>query len=151
MVLSRSWQIGAVCYDREHRQRMIGTVWPGLNWTAFRYFLDPLFNQHTKHVFSECTLKMAYTKCQPFCSGHDVIKWKHFPRYWSSVREIHRSPRDPPPPPPQRPALMFSLIWAWMNGWANNRDAGNLRCHRAHCEITVMINACAAAWVSLCS
>ena len=31
MVLSRSWQIGAVCYDREHRQRMIGTVWPGLN------------------------------------------------------------------------------------------------------------------------
>ena len=27
--LSRSWQIGTVCYDREHRQRMIGTVWPG--------------------------------------------------------------------------------------------------------------------------
>ena len=22
----------------------------------------------------------------------DVIKWKHFPRYWPFVREIHRSP-----------------------------------------------------------
>ena len=24
----------------------------------------------------------------------DVIKWKHFPRYWSCVRGIHRSPGD---------------------------------------------------------
>ena len=25
--------------------------------------------------------------------GHDdVIKWKHFPRYWPFVRGIHRSP-----------------------------------------------------------
>ena len=26
----------------------------------------------------------------------DVIKWKHFPRYWSFVRGIHRSPVDSP-------------------------------------------------------
>ena len=26
----------------------------------------------------------------------DVIKWKHFPCYWSSVRGIHRSPVNPP-------------------------------------------------------
>ena len=24
----------------------------------------------------------------------DVIKWKHFPRYWPFVRGIHRSPVD---------------------------------------------------------
>ena len=24
-------------------------------------------------------------------SHDDVIKWKHFPRYWPFVREIHRS------------------------------------------------------------
>ena len=38
--------------------------------------------------------------------SHDgVIKWKHFPRYWSFVRGIHQSPVNPPPPPPppQRP------------------------------------------------
>ena len=30
-------------------------------------------------------------------SGHDdVIKWKHFPRYWPFVRGIHRSPVNSP-------------------------------------------------------
>ena len=27
---------------------------------------------------------------------YDVIKWKHFPRYWPFVRGIHRSPVDSP-------------------------------------------------------
>ena len=27
-----------------------------------------------------------------FWSHNDVIKWKHFPRYWPFVRGIHRSP-----------------------------------------------------------
>ena len=31
--------------------------------------------------------------CQWFSGPHDdVIKWKHFPRYWPFVLEIHRSP-----------------------------------------------------------
>ena len=29
-----------------------------------------------------------------------------------------------------RGTLMFSLIWAQMNRWVNNRDAGDLRRHR---------------------
>ena len=37
-----------------------------------------------------------------------------------------------------RGALMFSLIWTWTNGWVNNRDAGDLRCHRAHYDITAI-------------
>ena len=37
-----------------------------------------------------------------------------------------------------RGALMFSLICAWTNGWANDRDAGDLRRHRAHYDVTVM-------------
>ena len=35
-------------------------------------------------------------------------------------------------------ALMFPLIWAWRNNWANIRDADDLRCHRAHYDITVI-------------
>ena len=31
---------------------------------------------------------------------------------------------------------MFSLIYAWMNGWINNRKAGDLRRHRAHYTLT---------------
>ena len=57
----------------------------------------------------------------------DIIKWKHFPRYWPFVRWIHRSPVDFPHAGQWREALVFSLIYAWTNGWANNRDAGDLR------------------------
>ena len=52
----------------------------------------------------------------------DVIKWKHFQRYWPS---------------------MFSGICPWTNSWANNGDAGDLRRHRAHYDVIVM--ACEAA------
>ena len=37
-----------------------------------------------------------------------------------------------------RRALIFSLIWAWANGWVNIRKAGDLRHHPAHYDVTVM-------------
>ena len=42
----------------------------------------------------------------------DVFKWKHFPRYWSFVRGIHRSPVNSHSKGQRRGALMFSLICA---------------------------------------
>ena len=57
----------------------------------------------------------------------DVIKWKHFPCYWSFVRGIHRWPVNTPHKGQWLGALMFSLIYAWTNGWANNRDADGRR------------------------
>ena len=36
-------------------------------------------------------------------------------------------------------ALMFPSSCTWTNGWANNRDAGDLRRHRAHYDLIVMI------------
>ena len=68
----------------------------------------------------------------------DVIKWKHFPRYWPFVREIHRSPVNSPHNGQWRGALMLSLIFAWITGWVNNGEAGDLRRHRAHYDVTVM-------------
>ena len=35
-------------------------------------------------------------------------------------------------------ALVFSLIRAWINGLVNNREAGDLRRHHAHYDVTVM-------------
>ena len=70
----------------------------------------------------------------------DVIKWKHFPRYWSFVRGNRRSPVNFPHKGQRRGALMFSLICAWTNGWANNRDVGDLRHHRAPYGVTVMVS-----------
>ena len=72
----------------------------------------------------------------------DVIKWKHFPRYWHFVRWIHRSSVNSPHKGQWRGALMFSLICAWINGWANNREAGDLRRHRSHYDVTVMVFVC---------
>ena len=37
-----------------------------------------------------------------------------------------------------RGALMFSLICVWINGWVNNREAGDLRRPRAHYDVIVM-------------
>ena len=68
----------------------------------------------------------------------DVIKWKHFPRYWPFLRGIHRSLVNSPHKGQWRGALMFSLICAWINGCVNNREAGDLRRHRAHYDVTVM-------------
>ena len=70
----------------------------------------------------------------------DVIKWKHFPRYWPFVRRIHRSPVNSPHKGQWRGALMFSLICTRINDWVNNREAGDLRRHQAHCDVIVMQN-----------
>ena len=74
------------------------------------------------------------------CQSHhdDVIKWKHFPRYWPFVRGIHRSPVNSPHKGQWRGALKFSLICAWTNGWVSNREAGDLRRYRAHDDVTVI-------------
>ena len=37
-----------------------------------------------------------------------------------------------------RGALMFSLISTWINGWVNNREAGDLRRHHAHYDVIVI-------------
>ena len=50
-------------------------------------------------------------------SHDDVIKWKHFPRYWPFVRGIHRSPLNYPHKGQWREALKFSLICARINSW----------------------------------
>ena len=69
----------------------------------------------------------------------DVIKWKHFPRNWPFVREIHRSPVNFPHKGQWRGALMFSLNYAWINDWVNNREAGDLRRQHGHYDVIVML------------
>ena len=73
------------------------------------------------------------------CSAHDdVIKWKHFPRYWPFVRGIHRSPVNSPHKGQWRGALIFTLVCAGIIGWVNNREAGDLRRYRTHNDVIVM-------------
>ena len=48
--------------------------------------------------------------------------------------------------PTQRPvtrSFFFSLICAWINGWVNNGEVGDLRRHCAHYDVTLM---CLPSW-----
>ena len=90
----------------------------------------------------------------------DVIKWKHFQRYWPFVRgielgdciielnwnwiEIHRLPVNSPHKGQWHGALMFSLICAWIHCWVNNGGSGDLRRYCAHRDVTVMRYHCFA-------
>ena len=82
----------------------------------------------------DCVLGTANSGCHD-----DVIKWKHFLRYWPLVREIHQSPVNSPHKDQWRGVLMYSLICVWTNGWANNGEAAALGRHRAHYYIIVMV------------
>ena len=58
----------------------------------------------------------------------------------AGYRQIHRSLVNSPQKDQWRGALMFSLICAWMNGWVNNHEAGDLRCHHSHYYCNVALS-----------
>ena len=67
---------------------------------------------------------------------NDVIKWKHFPRYYlygefTGNRRIPRTKATDV-------ELWCVFILAWINGWVNNGEAGDLRHHRTHYDVTVI-------------
>ena len=95
-----------------------------------------------ENAFHKCHLQSfdQFGKASSFISIllDDVIKWKHFLRYWPFVLGIHRSVVNSPHKGQWRGALMFSLICAWINGWVNNRESGDLRRHRSYYDVIVM-------------
>ena len=89
-------------------------------------------------VFDNEPLEVGIPRGTASSAHDDVIKWKHFPRYWPFVRGIHRSPVKSPHKGQWRGALMFSLTCVWINGWINNHKAGNLIRYRVHYDVIVM-------------
>ena len=70
------------------------------------------------------------------------IWWRHQMETFSAL--LASFARNSPVPgefPAQRPvtrSFAFSLICVGMNGWVNNREAGDLRHYRAHYAVTIM-------------
>ena len=118
--------------------------WNGLYWIIFvrLYWWKSSLVQIIAWYWTRHYLNQWWptSPMQNYIMHDDVIKWKHFPRYWPFVRGIYRSPVNYPHKGQWRRALMFSFICVWINGWVNNREAGDLRRHRAHLHIIVMIN-----------
>ena len=71
-----------------------------------------------------------------------VIWWRHqmesFPAFLSLCEGNPSVTGGFPSKGHWRGTFMFSLICAWTNGWANNRDAVDLRRQRANYDVTVM-------------
>ena len=82
-------------------------------------------------VFTTCLDRLRFSW---WCHQMD-----YFPRHWPFVRGIHRSTVNSPHKGQWRGALMFSLICVWINDWVNNREAGDLRRHRGHYDVIVML------------
>ena len=106
-----------------------------LNWCSF--IISKVFWYHAKvnlttHIYIWHYVKLARSMMT------SLIKWKHFPLYWPFVWGIHQSPVNSPHEGQWCETLMFSLICPWTNGWVNNRDAGDLRRHHDHYDVTVM-------------
>ena len=151
--ISTSWSISqdSICFIRlPHRTHILrDIVYLSLindrhfrcNLYGFPYRLvtceHKLYN-HSQGLTSSHMYTQNETNTQWRGYGDDVIKWNHIPRYWPLVRGIHRWPVNSPHKGQWRGALMFSLIYAWINVWVNDREAGDLWRHRAHYDVTVM-------------
>ena len=105
--------------------RLLQITYPCDMFNSSHSHLDCAWSEDD-HILSKLVLVSVSAKLI-YLLNDDVIKWKHFSRYWPFVRGIHRSPRNSPHKDQWRGALMFSLICAWINGWVNNREAGDLR------------------------
>ena len=70
--------------------------------------------------------------------------WRHQMETFSALLSIcagihrYRSPVNSPHKGQWCGALVFYLICVWLNGWENNRKAGDLRRYRAHYDVIVM-------------
>ena len=126
---------------RSHVTRMVMLLWSC--WHADWAEVSQMSVQHGSNFFmgpqkwSVGVFKFPCSK-NGWADHDDIIKWKHFPHYWLFVQGIHRSPVNSPHKGQWRRALMSSLICTRINGWVNNGEAGDLRLHHAHYDVTVM-------------
>ena len=97
-----------------------------------------LSEKHAFGIYSPWNLDTRFCHFNVLWDNDDVIKWKHFPRYWPFVRVIHRSPVNSPHKRPVTRYFDFSLIYFWIRGWVNSGEAGDLWRHRAHYDFTVI-------------
>ena len=144
-ISNHSWYffVNVITYPCTNCMRIIITIGNAQNQGSL--LLVKTIGLYHEIVMGKCkfTLEERFESGHYFVSGEvaihdDVIKWKHFPRYWPFVRGIHRSPVNSPHKGQWRGAVMFSLICARIIGWVNNGEAGDLRRQHAYYDVIVM-------------
>ena len=122
------FRIFITCYMPDNRLAI------EINQTSIRsnaWISNYIKSSETRLYICALTSTALWLNCRwSYCMHGDVIKWKHFPRTF--VRRILRSQR------PVTRGLMGFFLCTWINGWVDNREAGDLRFHRAHYDVSVM-------------
>ena len=126
-----------------------GRIWEHDKNTVLMYFsmyglrnsMHVCGNAQT-HIYTPVCLYVSYIwHAWSFWATH-VSWWRHQMETLSALLAICAGNSPPPVNSPHkgwwRGALIFYLICAWLNGWANNGEAGDLRRHRAHYDVSVM-------------
>ena len=122
-----------------------GENWPRYNGTAL-YYEQLSHKFHRSNVHDILRVIQGLILCPKGNDNPglhcDVIKWKHFPRYWLFMRRNYRSPVDSSHEGKWRGDSMFFFICAWTNVWTNNGDPCDLRRHPTHYDVTVLLLTC---------
>ena len=117
-------------------------------WICFQYpeicnelniWISRFISEHPRwrhHANGMETLFALQTLCEDVPSGFP--SQNIFRVTIPFLGRIHRSPMDSLHKGQWRRALMFPLMCAWTISWGNNRDAGDLRRHRAHFDVTII-------------
>ena len=103
----------------------------------------------SKHICVTRPL-MSFRKWGPrrITYNWDPVKtwWRHQMEAFSALLALcagnSPAPVNSPHKGQWRGALMFSLTCAPINDWVNNREAGDLRRRRGHCDAIVMLRCC---------
>ena len=106
--------------DLEHKKRPLRYV---SSFAFYKKGINVMPSGKPLHRLSQvkCVIDYMSSRGEQYIHTYDVhndvIKWKHFQRYWPFVRGIHRSPVNSPHKGQWRGALMLSLICVWIDGW----------------------------------
>ena len=111
-------------------QAMISNAFSWKKWLSIKYLIDFVPSGPIDSKLAMVQVIMTSWR------RHEI---ETFSTLLAFCEGIHRSPVDSPLKDQWCEALMFSLINAWTNDRANNRDADDLRRHRAHYDVTVKL------------
>ena len=88
-------------------------------------------------------IRRCNTSTVSWTNEYRISWWRHPLETFSALLAIcaRNSPvtGEFPAKRPVTQSFDVSLICAWINGWINNREAGDLRRHRTHYGVTVML------------
>ena len=121
---------------------MLNSVWYTYIWCTNYWYLVyvPCILSNLNNIYQMATIHIWYN-----LSFNIPLLRYHFYMMTSSNGNIFcvtgpLSPVNSPHKGQWRGALVFSSICAWINVWVNSGEVGDMRRHRAHCDVIIMWN-----------